>query len=83
MPSVDKSLDIFLQNGLLGAVIVLLLLAVYKLFNLYISLQERRITELNEFKKIIEDNTRAIRDLTDTERRRSELFEQRERRSGR
>lgn len=79
MPSVDKSLDIFLQNGLLGAIIVILLWAVYKLFSLYVSLQEKRISELNEWKITVDDNTKAIRDLTETERRRTDLLEQQQR----
>lgn len=77
MSSIEKSLDIFLQNGLLGAIIVVLLWVIYRLFNLYIALQEKRIGELNEWKRTVDDNTKAIRDLTDAERRRTELFEQR------
>lgn len=77
MPSLDKSFDVLLQSGLLGAMIVVLLWVVYKLFYLYVALQEKRISELNEFKKTIDDNTKAIRDLTETERRRTDLLEQR------
>lgn len=77
MSSIEKSLDVFLQNGLLGAIIVVLLWVIYKLFNIYVVLQEKRIGELNEWKRTVDDNTKAIRDLTDAERRRTELFEQR------
>lgn len=85
MSSIEKSLDIFLQNGLLGAIIVILLWVIYKLFTLYVTLQDKRIGELNEWRRMVDDNTRAIRDLTDAERRRSELFEVRlrERNGGR
>lgn len=82
MPSLDKSFDVLLQSGLLGAMIVVLLWVVYKLFYLYVALQEKRISELNEFKKTIDDNTKAIRDLTETERRRTDLLEQRLRERG-
>lgn len=85
MPSIDKSFDVFLQSGLLGAMIVILMWVVYKLFHLYVTLQEKRVGELNEFKKTVDDNTKAIRDLTEAERRRTDLFEQRlrERNGGR
>jgi hypothetical protein len=70
LPTTERTVEVFLQSGVLGAVVVVLLWAVWKLFSLYTAAQEKRIAEALEWKQSIDANTLAIKDLTDAIRSR-------------
>lgn len=53
-----------LALGLPGILIMILLYACYRLFNLYTEIQEKRIDEARESVKTIEANTSALQTFT-------------------
>lgn len=64
--NLDTIIDIFLKQGLLGAVLVLCLIALYKLTIRYDEVQEKRISEGLENQKIMVELTRSVKELTQT-----------------
>ncbi len=66
----DKVLEGFLNQGVLGLVIVGLAFAVIYLFKAYQNIQEQRIAESRECIKAIESNTNTLETLTEVLRER-------------
>lgn len=56
--------DVLLQSGVLGSLVVILMIAVWRLFVIYQRSQEQRIVELLAFKSVIEGSTQSLKDLT-------------------
>lgn len=65
--------DTLLALGLPGVIIIALGYGVYRLFGLYIEVQEKRIAEGRETVKALESNTAALDNLTDLIRDRKEV----------
>ena len=66
----DKVLQGFLDQGVLGLVIVGLAFAVVYLFKAYQNIQEQRIAESREAIKAIESNTNTLETMTEVLRER-------------
>lgn len=60
----------FLEQGVLGLVIVALIVAVIYLFKSYQTIQEKRIAESRESIKAIEQNTNTLETMTEVLRER-------------
>ena len=54
-----------LKLGLPGAIILLLILALWRIFNLYVTVQEKRTEEAKLFVSTTTANTQAIENLGD------------------
>lgn len=67
----DKVIQGFLDQGVLGLVIVALGFLVWKLWNKYDDIQEKRIAESREAIKAIESNTNTLETMTEVLRERS------------
>ncbi len=60
----NNILDVFLKQGLLGAFLVVALIAIYKLITKYDEIQEKRIAEGLANQKIMTELAQSVRDLT-------------------
>lgn len=68
--TVDAAIKGFLEHGVLGLVIVVLLYAIGKLWSKYDDVQEKRIVESREAIKAIEANTNTLETMTEVLRER-------------
>ena len=66
----DKVVQGFLEQGVLGLVILALGFGVVYLFNKYSDIQEKRIAESRESIKAIEQNTNTLETMTEVLRER-------------
>lgn len=66
----DAAIKGFLEHGVLGLVIVVLLYAIGKLWSKYDDVQEKRIVESREAIKAIEANTNTLETMTEVLRER-------------
>ena len=67
----DKVLEGFLNQGVLGLVVVGLGFAVWRLWSKYDEIQEKRIAESRDAIKAIEQNTNTLDTMTEVLRDRS------------
>lgn len=65
---VETAVDKLLNQGLLGALLLLALFAIWKLYSQNQAIQEKRISEGQANLKLIEGVTQALRDLTNVHR---------------
>lgn len=61
----DKATELFLDKGILGVVVVILLFALRHIFMLYVAAQEKRIAEAASNAAIIANNTQVMSSLVD------------------
>lgn len=61
----DKATEVFLDKGILGVVVVILLLALRHIFMLYVASQEKRIAEATNNAAVIERNNQAMTSLAE------------------
>lgn len=66
----DKVTELFLDKGILGAIIIVLAVAVVALAKAYNAIQEKRIAEARESIKAIEQNTVTLETMTEVLRER-------------
>lgn len=66
----DKAIDLFLDKGILGAIIIVLGVTVLALARKYNEIQEKRIVESREAIKTIEQNTNTLETMTEVLRER-------------
>lgn len=71
----DKPFEILLQNGLAGAIMVLMALSIAVLFRSLQTAQDSRITDLLNFKDTIDNNTQSNRQVADAVRTLGEKIE--------
>ncbi len=62
--SLDAILETILRQGLVGAILVLALIMLYRLVMKYDEVQEKRIAEGLSNQKLMADLTQSVRDLT-------------------
>ena len=66
----DKVIDAFQKEGILGFIIIALGLTIVYLFKQYKEIQEKRIAENRETTKAIEQNTNTLETLSEVLRHR-------------
>lgn len=66
----DSVIKGFLDQGVLGLIIVALGFAVWKLYSKYDEVQEKRIAESRESVKAVEQNTNTLETMTEVLRER-------------
>jgi hypothetical protein len=60
--------SVFLQQGILGVVCLILLYALQRVVKRYDQVQERRISEGLTWQSVLRDHTELVRELTETQR---------------
>jgi cell division protein FtsL len=62
--SIDAILETILKQGLVGAILILALVMLYRLVMKYDEVQEKRIAEGLANQKLMADLTQSVKDLT-------------------
>jgi len=80
MDAADGATSVFLQQGVLGAVAVVCMVAIAYLFKTLMNANTARVADLMNFKDTVIEQTAAIRELSNALRSQTERLDRLERR---